>query len=78
MNGRWRLVYGEELDDIEADPGQRGDVAEQHPEIAARLWQAHEDWWAEPRPLLDEYCPINIRHSAAPVDVGASSVHSSS
>ena len=64
MNGRWRLVYGKELYDIEVDPGQQRDVAEQYPELVSKLRQAHEAWWAEARPLLDEYCPISLGNDA--------------
>jgi arylsulfatase A-like enzyme len=64
MQGNWRLVYGKELYDIATDPGQTQDVAAQFPQVAARLRQAHEDWWAEVRPLLDQYCPISLGNPA--------------
>ena len=60
MTRRWRLIGGKELYDIQADPGQRNDVAAQHPEVVQRLRQAHEQWWRQVRPLLDTYCPISL------------------
>ena len=37
---KWRLVNGEELYDVEKDPGQRQDSAKQFPDIAAKM-RAH-------------------------------------
>ncbi|MFH1567120.1 MAG: arylsulfatase [Gemmatimonadota bacterium] len=61
---RWRLIEGCELYDIGADPGQRCDVAAAHPEVVARLRGAHEAWWQEIGPGLEEYCPISLGHEA--------------
>jgi arylsulfatase A-like enzyme len=60
MTRRWRLVGGRELYDIRSDPGQRKDVAAEHPEAVARLREAHERWWEEIAPRLNEYCPITL------------------
>jgi hypothetical protein len=64
LTRRWRLVYGKELYDIEADPGQREDVAGSHPEVVEHLRQAHADWWAEVAPRLDDYAPISLGSDA--------------
>ena len=64
MTRRWRLVYGKELYDIQADPEQRHDLAAQHPGVVSRLREAHEQWWAEIEPGLKEYCPITIGSDA--------------
>lgn len=55
---RWRLVLGQELYDLNADPGQKQDVAGRHPEIVARLRKVYEDWWAGVAPALDDFTPI--------------------
>jgi arylsulfatase A-like enzyme len=60
ISRRWRLVGGKELYDVKADPGQREDVAGEHPEAVARLRDAHEEWWREISPDLETYCPITI------------------
>jgi arylsulfatase B len=64
MTRRWRLVGGEELYDIEADPGQRHDVAAEHPDVVQRLRGAWEEWYAGIEPHIHEYCPIVIGHDA--------------
>lgn len=44
---RWRLVEGEKLYDIHADPRQDTDVAAEHPEIVEQLRQCYEAYWAD-------------------------------
>lgn len=61
---QWRLVRGVELYDIKADPGQQHDVAARYPEVVARLREAHEAWWEEISPRLDEYSPISLGNDA--------------
>ena len=61
---RWRLIGGNELYDIKADPGQREDVSSKHPEVVARLRAEHEQWWAEVSPGFDRYCPIALGNPA--------------
>jgi len=60
MTRRWRLIRGRELYDIKADPGQKHDVAAQHPDVVQTLRAAHEQWWEEVSERLDEYCPISV------------------
>lgn len=45
MTKRWRLVDGEKLFDITADPGQQIDAAAYHPDVVRRLRQDYEGWW---------------------------------
>ena len=50
-SGKWKLIFrynndkdkGDELYDLEADPGELTNLASQHPEIADRLAKAYED-----------------------------------
>jgi len=58
MTERWRLIDGKELYDIKADPGQRHDVAGEHPDVVKRLRAAYERWWQELEPRFDRYCRI--------------------
>ncbi len=44
---RWRLVDGEKLYDINADPRQHNDIAADHPEVVARLRAEYEAFWAD-------------------------------
>ena len=43
MTERWRLVNGQELYDIKADPGQEQDIAAQYPEVVKRLQEVLEN-----------------------------------
>ncbi len=47
MSGKWRLVNGKELYDVETDPGQRTDIAADHPERLAELRKSYENWFAD-------------------------------
>ena len=44
-DARHKLVNHRELYDLEADPAEREDLAERHPEIVARLRSAYDAWW---------------------------------
>jgi arylsulfatase A-like enzyme len=42
---KWRLLNGEQLYNVQADPAQNIDVSKQHPDVAAKM-RAHLDrWW---------------------------------
>lgn len=58
MTERWRLVNGEELYEIPADPAQERDVAARHPGVVAQLRAAYERWWQELQPHLGEYTRV--------------------
>jgi hypothetical protein len=60
MTRDWRLVRGRELYAIQADPGQRSDVAAEHPGVVQRLRDAQEAWWQEILPRMREYAPISL------------------
>jgi arylsulfatase A-like enzyme len=60
MNGKWRLVNGQELYNISSDPEQRTDLAEKNPEKVAELQGDYESWWEEISPVFDEYPAITI------------------
>ncbi len=47
MTERWRLIQGQELYDMRADPGQIQDIAEKHPRIVSRLRHRYEAYWDE-------------------------------
>lgn len=48
MTDRWRLVDGEELYDIQADPGEQHPLAaDQNQETIDRLRAAYEKWWSD-------------------------------
>lgn len=59
MTERWRLVNsdGEGLFDIEVDPAQRKNVAEEHPEVVEKLYALYEPFWDKVAPRLT---PVRI------------------
>ena len=51
-NSRFRLVNNRELYDIKADPGEKHNVIDQHPEVVAQMRAAYDRWWEEVLPCL--------------------------
>ncbi|HEX4131929.1 MAG TPA: arylsulfatase [Pirellulales bacterium] len=51
---RWRLVKNSELYDIKHDPGETKNVIAEHPDVAARLRAAYDQWWDEVIPATKE------------------------
>jgi len=60
MQDTWRLVNRDELYDLAADPGQRRDVAADHPQRVARMREAYERWWALCTQQMDRDIPAVI------------------
>ena len=58
MTDRWRLIYGQELYDMQADPGQHHDVAAQHPDVVAALRRDYEAWFD--RVYHDHQLPVPL------------------
>ncbi|WP_442506759.1 arylsulfatase [Novipirellula sp. SH528] len=54
MTEQWRLVNSGEqtLYDIEADPAQRNNVADEHPEVVASLRERYKPFWDKVSPRL--------------------------
>ena len=66
MTDRWRLVGEDELYDVDADPGQRANVAGEHPEVVARLRDAYDGWWTSLEPGFDGYVRIGLGGPESP------------
>ena len=58
MTDRWRLVNGKELYDINEDPGQQNNIADEHPEVVGELREEYSRWWEDASDRFDEYCRI--------------------
>lgn len=59
MSNPWRLV-GKQLFNLGNDPGQRIDVAGEHPEVASRLREEYERWWDDISERWDEPNPFVV------------------
>jgi len=51
-NEQWRLVGKDELYDINEDPGEQNNVAEENPEVVASMLREYSLWWDEVRPMM--------------------------
>lgn len=61
---RWRWLENRELYDLDKDPLQQINVAEQHPEVVEKM-QAHLDrWWDELQPTVATPQRVIIGHAA--------------
>lgn len=58
MRGPWRLIDGGELYNLQSDPGQKTDIADQHPELIEQLRAEYEVWWASLQPAME----VTTRH----------------
>jgi arylsulfatase A-like enzyme len=47
MQGKWRLVNNTELYNIQEDPSQQNNIADNHPDIVVKLRQAYDTWWED-------------------------------
>lgn len=67
MTGKYRLVNRKELYDISTDPGQKNNIAEEHPEIVSEMRVFYDQWWAELEPTFAQTTEIYLGHSDHPV-----------
>lgn len=65
MTDRWRLVNGKELYDMENDPGQSKNVAEEYGDKVEELRAAYEKWWQHIDERFDDYVRIPLGKSEA-------------
>lgn len=62
MTSRWRLIDGEKLFDIKADPSQRQDVAAAYPGEVRKLRAHYQTWWEEIKPSFSNATQIYVGH----------------
>ena len=60
MTSRWRLNNGNELYDMDADPGQKKNVAASNPKVVERLTKFYDDWWTELLPTFQQDVAIHL------------------
>lgn len=56
----WRLVNGTELYDINADAGQKHDMAAAHPDVVSAMQDHYEEWWSDVADTFDTYQPLVV------------------
>jgi hypothetical protein len=56
----WRLVRGEELYDMKADPAQEKDIAKDHRDVVKKMKDHYDEWWAGVEPKLRDFSPISL------------------
>ena len=57
---RWRLVKGDELYDLDGDPGQTENVAGGHPDVVRKMRAHYDAWWQEVAPTLDDFETLTL------------------
>lgn len=67
MSQRYRLINGKELYEIKADPGQKNNIADSHPEVVADMRAFYDQWWAELEPTFSQTTEIYLGHPEHPV-----------
>jgi len=63
---KWRLVHGKELYNLADDPGQKNNVIEKYPDVAAELRLHHVRWVEEMTPLQKQVNTISIGIDSEP------------
>lgn len=66
MTDRWRLVNGNELYDMYADPSQKNNLAKQFPDEVKKLSNEYEKWWASISERYDDYTEIILGSDIEP------------
>lgn len=64
---RWRLLDGKDLYDLTTDPTQDKNVADEHPEIVARMKEHYDRWWADVEPTVNRFSDLTVGADAEPV-----------
>ena len=55
----YRFINNKELYDLYKDPGQKQNIASQHPEIVAKIQKAYPQWWKNVKPyMVNENVPL--------------------
>ncbi|CDF78723.1 arylsulfatase [Formosa agariphila KMM 3901] len=62
MQGKWRLVDGTELYDLNTDPEQRTNIADKHPKKMDDFKTAYNLWWEDLLPGYSDLPRIHLGH----------------
>ena len=64
MTEQHRLVNGQELYDIQADPGQLTDISAENPEVVAELRAEYDAWWEHIDDRFEQHVHLDIGSDA--------------
>ncbi len=64
MQGKWRLIDGVELYDLNKDLEQRNNIADQHPERIKEYKAAYDEWWNDLAPGYEDIPRMIVGHEA--------------
>lgn len=64
MTESHRLVNGQELFDMSADPGQKNDIAAENPELVEGLREAYDAWWNRIDDRFEQHVYLDIGSDA--------------
>ena len=67
MTEQWRLVNGKELFAIANDPGQKQDVAQDHPDVVEQLRAEYERWYEHVGERFEDFVSLDLGGSPEPV-----------
>lgn len=71
MHGPWRLIDGEQLYNLERDPGQQRDIAGMYPDLVAELRQDYEAWWNSLEPAMQRIVRIVLGGGENPMTLSS-------
>ena len=77
MYGNWRLVNGNELYNIEDDPGQKNNIINENQDLSKKMQRFYDDWWEDAsKEFQYSYIDImpNISNTVTAHDVQVSSI----
>ncbi|MCP3927609.1 MAG: arylsulfatase [Bacteroidetes bacterium] len=58
-NEQYRFVNNKELYDVISDPGQKQNIAAEHPELVVAMRKVYDKWWNKVRPyMVNENVPL--------------------
>jgi len=66
MSEQYRLINGKELYDIDADPGQKKNLAKELPDVVKTMRDFYDKWWAELEPTFAQTTEIYLGHPDHP------------
>jgi arylsulfatase B len=69
MSQQYRLINGQELYDIKKDPGQKSNIAKDHPGQVQKMRAFYDAWWAELEPTFSQTTEIYVGHPKDPAAV---------